>query len=175
MSSWRSRRRREAPIAARIDISRARPAPRASSRFATLAHAINRTRPVTVSRSAVSGRARCGHRDDAGCSARCDGGAVLVRFGIQLFEVRGHRADRGLRPRERDARMQAAHHGQPRRAAGAQEIPIGRAHLQGARGESRRRRRCPSAGPANPYGATPTMANGRPLTTIDCDTRRSIR
>ena len=39
-------RQRDAPREIRTDISRARPADRASSRFATFAHAISRTKPT---------------------------------------------------------------------------------------------------------------------------------
>ena len=45
VSSWRTIRPRPAPSAVRTAISRARAAPRASSRFATLPHAISSTRP----------------------------------------------------------------------------------------------------------------------------------
>ncbi len=52
VSSWRTMRQRPAPSAARIDISRWRTEARASSRFATLAHAIRSTSvtaPIIVS------------------------------------------------------------------------------------------------------------------------------
>ena len=45
-SSWRTMRQRVAPSETRTDISRARPAERASSRLATLAQAISRTKPT---------------------------------------------------------------------------------------------------------------------------------
>ena len=46
VSNWRTRRPRPAPSASRIAISFCRPVERASSRFATLAHAMRSTRPT---------------------------------------------------------------------------------------------------------------------------------
>ena len=48
-------RQRDAPIAERMLISSDRPAPRASSRLATFAHAISSTSPVTVRRRPAIG------------------------------------------------------------------------------------------------------------------------
>jgi len=48
--SWRMTRRRAAPIAMRMEISRWRAAARASSRLAILAQAISSTRPTTTIR-----------------------------------------------------------------------------------------------------------------------------
>ena len=50
VSSWRTMRPRPAPSAVRTAISRPRAAPRASSRFATLPHAIRSTSPTAPSR-----------------------------------------------------------------------------------------------------------------------------
>jgi hypothetical protein len=51
VSNWRTRRDRPAPIARRTDSSRCRAAARASSRLATLAHAISSTSPTTAESS----------------------------------------------------------------------------------------------------------------------------
>ena len=56
VNNCRTSRARDAPTAARMLISSERPAPRASIRLATFAHAMTRTRPVTVRRSAASGK-----------------------------------------------------------------------------------------------------------------------
>ena len=50
VKNCRAKRQRPAPNAIRTAISRCRAAPRASSRFATFAHAINSTRPTMPSR-----------------------------------------------------------------------------------------------------------------------------
>ena len=56
ISSCRTIRARPAPIAVRIEISLARPAARASSMFATSAHAISSTNPTAPNSTANSGR-----------------------------------------------------------------------------------------------------------------------
>ena len=54
-ATWRNSRVRLAPMAARTANSRWRTTPRARSRLATLAHAINRTRPAMVNRATRAG------------------------------------------------------------------------------------------------------------------------
>ena len=56
VSSCRTTRTRPAPSAARIVNSRVRPVARASSRLATLAHAISRTKPTAPSSTSRNGR-----------------------------------------------------------------------------------------------------------------------
>ena len=70
VSNWRIRSPRLAPRAVRMAISRWRPAARASSRLATLAQAIRRTKPTAPTRISRAGRTsptsasrRGNHRD----------------------------------------------------------------------------------------------------------------
>ena len=56
MSSWRTIRRRVAPSAPRIAISRCRAAPRASSRFATFAQAMSSTNATAPASTSSAGR-----------------------------------------------------------------------------------------------------------------------
>ena len=69
---WRRMRARLAPKARRTPISRRRPSPRTSCRFATLAHVTSSTQPTAPSSSQS---ARCAPRpttvDPNGCSPRC--------------------------------------------------------------------------------------------------------
>ena len=104
-SSCRTIRHRLAPSAARTASSRARPVPRASSRFATLAHAMSSTHadgaePGEQAQPDV-GDQPVGIRGHS-CADR---GVVL---GKPLLEIASHRHQAILRLCPRDARRQAA-------------------------------------------------------------------
>ncbi len=110
-------RPRPAPIAARIAISRLRTVARTSSRFATLAHAISRTK---VDRAEQHPQRRPDVADDD-LLHRLDAEAGLAaeRVRERLAELGRRLLQLRVRGRERDARLEAA--------GGEEEVPLHRA------------------------------------------------
>ena len=105
--SWRSRRPRSPPSAMRTAISRCRPAARASSRLATLAQAMSRTKTTAPSSSIKAGRR-------SPTNAASSGSTVMLcrafELGCGLRELLGdphHVRAGGLHG---DARLQAPDH-----------------------------------------------------------------
>ena len=114
VSNCRTSRQRDAPTAARMLISTDRPAPRASMRFATFAHAMRRTSPVTVSRSAAIGRSSPRSEGRTPVAALdTSAGTVLVGLGIRLLEGCGNSGEPCLRLLNGGPTAEPAHHAQP--------------------------------------------------------------
>ena len=177
--------RRDAPIASRTAVWLRRATPRASSRFATFAHAISSTSPQTPSsicrlravlllHHADTGTGRHDgdgllwqHPDDVGHPVRGIARVVFDPLAQHAGQPRRHAVDRG-------PGLQPADHAQPgaRSAAGAASSPpaiIGSccSGIQRSGGSPR------SVSPKKPGGATPTTVNGCPsMTKRGADDRR---
>jgi len=83
VSSCRSSRARRAPSASRTAISRCRPLARASSRPATLAHAISSSSATALIRivSSVASRSRCSFSTSRAGSTRSEGSFAALHIG----------------------------------------------------------------------------------------------
>ncbi len=86
VSSWRMTRQRPAPSALRTAISLARAVPRASSRFATLAHAINSTKTTAPTRTRSAGAVSPALTSRSAVNVRAP--ALQVR--VRLFHLLRH-------------------------------------------------------------------------------------
>ena len=95
---------RSAPSADRIAISLMRTAARASSRFATFAHAMSSTKPTAPSSTSSAGRMRPDDRSSSERTLSVHVGAKVVR--VRRLQILGERRHLGLRALERDAGLE---------------------------------------------------------------------
>ena len=158
VSSCRIRRRRPAPSAERIAISPRRDEARTSSRLATFAHAISRTKATVPSSTSNPRRTSSTIKS---CAPTTDASGLLALVRRRDAAREGRHV--GLGRIDGHAVLEAADHRQRVRAAALQ--------LVGAKISGEYRSPGLPSGNLKSGGITPTTVNGAPVKVIDLPTR----
>jgi hypothetical protein len=160
VSNCQMTRRRDAPMASRMPISRWRPTPRANSRLATFAHPISRMRP-NAKKSGVNGSsvsADSGIVPVLGSSTRLAGGRSTARSSRTPCVPRAKLRERLL------ARQTGPQPTDDPKAAGAPHRPRAVRRNSSRRESGAQNSGAIHASPRKPSGITPTTWNDAPFT-----------